>query len=603
MPPSFPSTCSLNILTADPSGVLACVGNLLAAGPLALGLLPVQASAAGAAVAASAPVYLTRAARWLEEAVALEWVSSGYKPGAPHADAATTLHAAPPTLKMSRQALPECFDFALPGTATIALLCLPICAGGRCLGSLTLSFEQGGQPDGPHTHALLQLASALAAPGLLAHAAEPLLQQCGLILGVPAQVLAAAAASEAAAAGEEVVEEEEAAGSGSELFLYDSEADEAAPLLLSDEEEAIAAAAAEAEATGLAPQWAAGACRGPSSEPPDDPGSAAAALVVPGSGEAPPPDSATALAAAAARGRSGLGRAQQPEPESPSALKARAKALARLQLPTPRTSHETRSPGTAGFAAEAAAAGSAALAPPPVKHSPTASEGSSAGSESSSEGRAAALAAQAGASWSSLLRFADPGLERRFALYQAAQLWRVSWVSRLAVERCGIPACPARRDAATAAPAPSSAGRVPSLAIPPLLRASQVDVLSFSLCLAYLAATWLAAPALATPAWLAVQAAAAGGPLALAVAGRRSAYLQSREAALALLFLACGWCPHPPAFTEGLVARAPWLAGSLLPSPRVLLAAVQMCCLVARMQVGGWAGGRHSREGPAMRFA
>lgn len=50
------------MVTGDPQ-VLASVGSLLAPGPLALALLPVHASAAGAAVVRREPVYLTAESR------------------------------------------------------------------------------------------------------------------------------------------------------------------------------------------------------------------------------------------------------------------------------------------------------------------------------------------------------------------------------------------------------------------------------------------------------------------------------------------------------------------------------------------------------------
>ncbi len=62
LPPTLPSTRRINVITGDPQ-VLASVGSLLAPSPLALSLLPLHASAAGAAVVRSAPVYLTEEGR------------------------------------------------------------------------------------------------------------------------------------------------------------------------------------------------------------------------------------------------------------------------------------------------------------------------------------------------------------------------------------------------------------------------------------------------------------------------------------------------------------------------------------------------------------
>lgn len=45
--------------------MLASVGSLLDPAPLALALLPLEASAAGAAVVRREPVFLTREARWV----------------------------------------------------------------------------------------------------------------------------------------------------------------------------------------------------------------------------------------------------------------------------------------------------------------------------------------------------------------------------------------------------------------------------------------------------------------------------------------------------------------------------------------------------------
>lgn len=59
----FPHPRRVSLITGDPS-VLACLGSLLAPGPLRLGLLPTGASASGASVLRRAPIYLTAETRW-----------------------------------------------------------------------------------------------------------------------------------------------------------------------------------------------------------------------------------------------------------------------------------------------------------------------------------------------------------------------------------------------------------------------------------------------------------------------------------------------------------------------------------------------------------
>lgn len=66
--PSLPRR--INVVTGDPQ-VLASVGSLLIPGPLALALLPLHASAAGAAVVRRAPVFLTEDGR---RAMRLHWM-------------------------------------------------------------------------------------------------------------------------------------------------------------------------------------------------------------------------------------------------------------------------------------------------------------------------------------------------------------------------------------------------------------------------------------------------------------------------------------------------------------------------------------------------
>lgn len=301
----------------------------------------------------------------------------------------------------SRRALPACYDFPIDGS-TAALFSLPIPAGpgqqGLCLGALTLAFKEPGELDGPHARNLLLLSRALAAaaPSLEA-AAAPLLQQCSLVLGC--DVLPSAAEAEAAEAGS-------SASSSELLFLTDSEGEEEA-LGGPEEEEGME----ESEAQREAPQWAAGSCRDRSPQPPEDPGSGAAALAVPSGGTAAP--AAVAMLAQHAGGGSSRSRGQLTESESPSAIKARAKTLLIPRLSTG---------ASASSAAESQATFPDVQQVPPSPRKPSPSL-----SETSSSAAGEALAAEAGATWRRLLRFADPQLERRFALWHYGQLWAVSY--------------------------------------------------------------------------------------------------------------------------------------------------------------------------------
>lgn len=63
----------MNVVTGDPQ-VLASVGSLLTAGPLALALLPLHASAAGAAVVRQGPVFLAEEGRQATDAYG--WAST-----------------------------------------------------------------------------------------------------------------------------------------------------------------------------------------------------------------------------------------------------------------------------------------------------------------------------------------------------------------------------------------------------------------------------------------------------------------------------------------------------------------------------------------------
>ena len=95
------------MVTGDPQ-VLASVGSLLGPGPLALALLPLHASAAGAAVVRRAPVFLTEEGR---QAMRLHWVHQKQRerrglalccPGPPSAlpflHSIQSLHYLPPSL-------------------------------------------------------------------------------------------------------------------------------------------------------------------------------------------------------------------------------------------------------------------------------------------------------------------------------------------------------------------------------------------------------------------------------------------------------------------------------------------------------------------------
>jgi hypothetical protein len=201
---------------------------------------------------------------------------------------------------------------------------------------------------------------------------------------------------------------------------------------------------------GQQPQWTAGGCRDHSPEPPEDPGSSAAALVVEARGSleqwqagvGTPRRSAGGERQARQSAATGLGTAasatsgaaavepQQQQPESPAASKARAKAAA--------------------AAAPAAAASAAAPSIPPIASFGSMSSEESVGSSKSQpqQGLLKLLPTDsAGSSISGLLapleqaglarmpRFQDPQLERRFAQWLYGQLWRV----RAAHARGGLP--------------------------------------------------------------------------------------------------------------------------------------------------------------------
>lgn len=295
---------------------------------------------------------------------------------------------------------------------------------GRCIGALLLSLPTPAQLDVQHASWLLALAAALA-PGM-AQAAAPLREQCNLILGVEEQ--------QQRWQGEgrwQLGSESEGEGSGSELMLTDTEEEG----LEGEEQAALAAQPAG---------WVSGACRDTGAEPPDDPGSASAALLAvqqstgdrqeaeataagtggerrpeqsaDASGSLVAPASAAVLAAQQGGAGSGAPEAprqprqlEQPPPESPSASKARARAEAGLATISTSSASSTGS----GAAGPSTSAGLPHGGPPQelLKRSPAESEGS----EASPLG-------QAGASWRRLLRFADPRLERRFALWHHAQL-------------------------------------------------------------------------------------------------------------------------------------------------------------------------------------
>lgn len=198
----------------------------------------------------------------------------------------------------------------------------------RCLGALLLSFASPAQLDAAHARNLLLLSRAVA-PGLLT-AAGPLLQQCALVLGV-SQLPA-----------EEGEGEEEEEGS---VYLTESEEEEEGELpAVWEEEEAEAAALAEEEEAlrqqqaqrQQQPQWAAGSCREQPPWPPEDPGSASAALAV------------------------------QPQPGEQADLKSEVAAAAGERIARRSGS------GSSGMAAPAAAGAAALVAALPVPPSPTA---------------------------------------------------------------------------------------------------------------------------------------------------------------------------------------------------------------------------------------
>lgn len=75
-PQTHCSAHRLNVVTGDPQ-VLASVGSLLIAGPLALALLPLHASAAGAAVVRQGPVFLAEEGRQATDAYG--WASTQWE--------------------------------------------------------------------------------------------------------------------------------------------------------------------------------------------------------------------------------------------------------------------------------------------------------------------------------------------------------------------------------------------------------------------------------------------------------------------------------------------------------------------------------------------
>lgn len=371
-----------------------------------------------------------------------------------------------PPARREQQGL-ACFDF--DGDA---VFCLPIVAPPapaaapepppRRLGALLLSFQSAALLDGPHASRLLLLAAALA-PGLPA-AAQPLLEHCNLILGVSlrsAPVPTLAALGGGGGGGLEAGMERDGESSDGSSSLYLSESEDEAELEGEATEEAVPKAPLP---------WAAGACRDWGPGPPEDPGSAASALVAaPARGIQEEGKAALYAAAAAAAGserhaqqssdagvsmaapdtaatmlvqrrqhggaetqpggpRSGLGmdaaawhetEEEAAQPESPSVIKARVRAATARQ---PASSSSTAEAG--GSMIGGGFGGSLGGKPPSLqqKPSPTGSEitsSSSAGFEQAPE------PAAYGATWRRLLCFSDPALERRFAQWHNSQQWQV----------------------------------------------------------------------------------------------------------------------------------------------------------------------------------
>ncbi|KAL4421552.1 hypothetical protein ABPG75_010843 [Micractinium tetrahymenae] len=540
----FPHAASLRVslLTGDPS-VLACLGSLLAPGPLRLALLPTGASAAGAAVLRRAPIYLTAEIRETQGLACYDFEGGSVfalplleTPGVVPLEAAAgvaeqqgTSPAAPPEAQAAQQAQ----QAQQP----------------RCVGAVLLSFPAAApaarQPpaglDAAHARNLQLLAAALA-PGAAA-AAAPLLGQCDLLLGVQPAGRPGA---------EEEEDDEEGSSSDVSVMLTDSEGEEeeaweeggvAAPggSRAAASEHAAAAAAAEAEGEQpLAPPlpWAAGACRGGSDEPPEDPGaSSAAVLAAPAQHESEGEPSG--------HGGSRWQRAQHaqqaplPLPESPSVAKARARVeAARLEAaaaPHPAAS-SVSSGGAQSSLGSLHTASSWSLQHQPAKVSPGPSEEESDSPRSVEE---VPLERLAGATWARLLRFADPRLEACFADRLAAELWKArtgdcfgqGWLAGAVGQYAGA--------------------LVHSLAL-------QSDATTLSLCLALQLALLCSSSTLggAQPGW--------GTPLALAFTA----------AVLALVFAAK---PFYLRHRDGLVLLLTWLGWAWWQWPQGLLTRSRLC--------------------------
>jgi hypothetical protein len=286
--------------------------------------------------------------------------------------------------------------------------------GPRCLGAVLLSTASPAQLDARHARNLQLLAGALAL--CLQDAAVVLVRHSNLILGVEGQE-----AEHAWAAQEELSSEAE-----SDLHLTEAE----------DEDQEQPEVHAEQTQAALQPAWAAGSCRDESPEHPEDPGSAAAALVV--QADAARPQSKAAQYAAEAASSAGSHRSLDrgggmAAPASAATSQGQSHSGEHGKEQRNGQLLEFSKPSAMGEAGEAAESSSTAAAPPVARPLAGDASGSNVGTSQQEELKkpspAESVASvrelrQAGASWRSLLRFDSPALERRFAHWHSSQLRR-----------------------------------------------------------------------------------------------------------------------------------------------------------------------------------